>query len=690
MKKLLMIICGIIIGGLPVFAQDDFQLETVTVTAEKRESDSQKVSTPMSVMSESFVEDADIDSIGDIARYIPNISLYDNFGQNSARIAFRGMEPNGFLETNPVILNIDGMPHDRAYGFAAAYDDIERIEVLRGPQGTLYGKNAMGGVINIITKKLGNKLSGRVTAGVEQRGGYKAGFNLSGPIKKDLLYFGIAAGYMQTDGFIDDKTDNGIEHLDKHNSKSISLKLRATPGKGNDILLKYVHLSGKGNAPAYNYRGEVSDEVRTGLNDYDGRMESNALLLNMNFTRKLFSLDSITTYYTYDNDETFPFGVNRGAAGKGARNADDKSFTQEFRVSSPEESYVKWLAGVFYDQARQEKEEMSFYFGPMFSNWTPVNKLKTYSAFTDVTVPIFSKASITFGGRYEKIEKEMDYEFEMTNGSIVMVPKSSYNIDNTWSSVLGKVALSYQAKENLRFYLSATQGYSPGGFNYTTAKKENSEFDEAKSINYELGMKSKFFNNKLMVNTNLFHTVYDDLQVMQVNRGVTMEYMVSNAGKSHATGVEMDVAAKPVKGLDLFMNLGITEAKYDEFKEANQSTGLVNDFSDKNIVGAPKYQVTVGAKYRHQTGIFGMFDVKQTGQTYFDKANTEDLEVEPYAVTNIKAGYESEKGFDVYIYVRNLTDEEYFTFREPKLGPNEYFDIRGEPRTIGVEMNYRF
>jgi len=690
MKRLLMIIIMIIIGSFPVFAQEDFQLEMMTVTAEKRAADSQKVSTPMSVMSESFIEDADIGGIEDIARYIPNISLYDNFGQNSTRISFRGMEPNGFLETNPVILNVDGMTHDRAYGYATTYEDIERIEVLRGPQGTLYGKNAMVGVINIITKKPGNQFTGRFSAGVEENNTYKTGFNLSGPIKKDLLYFGIAAGYMQTDGFIEDKTDNGIDHLDKRNNKNISLKLRATPGKGNDILFKYVHLSADGNAPAYNYKGKVEKEVYTGNSDYEGKMESNSFLLNMSFSRKLFNLDSITTYYTYDNDEAFPFGLSGGVTPmRGVRNAKDNSFTQELRLSSPEDSKLKWLAGVFYDQARQEKEEMSFYFGPMFSNWTPVNKLKTYSAFTDITIPVTDKASLTFGGRYEKIKKEMKYEFEMKNAGAVMVPKSSYDAESEWSSILGKVAFSYQAKDNLRLYASATQGYSPGGFNYTTAKKENAEFNEATSINYEVGMKSKLFNNKLMFNANIFHTIYDDLQVMTVTRGTTMEYKASNAGKSHVTGIEMDVAAKPAKGLDLFMTLGISEAVYDEFKETNRS-GEVNDFSDKNVVGAPSYQITAGAKYRHSTGIFAMFDVKQTGETHFDKANTDDLKVKPYSVVNVKAGYESEKGFDVYAYVKNLADEEYFTYREPKMGANEYFDARGEPRTIGVEVNYRF
>lgn len=690
MRKLLMIISLIIIGNSTVFAEDDFQLETVTVTAEKREADSQKISTPMIVMSETFVEDAGIDSISDIARYLPNISLYDNFGQNSTRIVFRGMEPNGFLETNPVILNIDGMTHDRAYGFSTTYEDIERIEVLRGPQGTLYGKNAMGGVINIITKKPDNTLRGRLSAGVEERNGYKGGFSLSGPIKKNLLYFGISGGYSQTDGFVDDKTDNGIKNLDEHKNKSLSLKLRTTPGKGNDILLKYTYIGGEGNAPPYSYTKEIKDEVYTGLDDYDGEMDSHAFLANMNFKRELFSLDSITTYYIYDNDEDFPVGISYGTPMMGVRDAKDTSFTQEIRVSSPEESKVKWLAGVFYDQGKQEKEEMSFYYGTMFSNWTPTARHKTYSAFTDVTIPFTSKASVTLGGRYEKMKRELDYEFVMTNSGVPMIPRSTYNTDGTWSAFLGKIAFSYQAKDNIRFYTSATQGYSPGGFNYTTAEKENAEFNEAKSVNYELGMKSKFFNNKLMFNANIFHTIYDDLQVMQVNRGITMEYSVGNAGKAHATGLEVDIAAKPARGLDLFMNFGITEAEYDDFKEANQQTGIVENFDGKKVVGAPDYQVTVGAKYRHSTGLFTMFDVKQTGQTYFDKENSSDLDVEPYAVANLKVGYESEKGFDVYAYVRNLMDEEYLTYREPKIGPDDYYDIRGESRTIGVELNYRF
>jgi len=692
MKRLLVVLFSIALSGFSFIshAEEEFKLETMTVTAEKRAADSQKVSTPMNVMSESFIADASIKNIEDIGRYVPNISISSSFGVGSHRIIFRGMEPNGFTETNPVVLNVDGLAHDRSHGFGTTFDDIERIEVLRGPQGTLYGKNAMGGVINIITSRPGNEIKGRFTAGVEERNGYKAGFNISAPIKKDLFFIGLSGGYSRTDGYIEDRTDNGIKNFDEKSNKNISLKLRATPGTGNEIFFKYSHSKAEDNAPPMNYGKSPSNYVDTGLPDYSEENTTDSFVLNLKFDRKAFNTESITTYKKFDDDALFPFGKYGPVSISGVRDITDTAFTQELRLSSSEESRIKWLAGLYYDQNKQVKHKFSMSMGGMDSVWRPETRSKTYSAFAESTIPLGSdKLSVTVGGRFEKMDRELDYKFSMKMPGSPAMDMPEYTVDKTWESFLGKVALNYQATNDIRYYTSVTQGYAPGGFNYTISDKNLAQFDEAKSVNYEIGMKSNFFNRKLMLNANFFYTIYDDLQTTTADAD-TRQWILTNAGRAHATGIEMDIAARPLQGLDIYGTLGLMEAKYDDFQEDDRATNSKISYDDNNILGAPKIQATIGTKYRHSTGLFGMVDVKYVSKAYYDKANNSDMTIPNYSVINVKAGYESGKRLDVYAYVRNIGNEAYFTFREPKMNPTSYFNAKGEPRTFGVEASYRF
>lgn len=668
--------------------EDGLRLETIEVTAEKRSADSQKVSVPMSIMTETFIQDTGAEDINDIDWYIPNASIDTSRGINQAWVVFRGMSSNEFVYTSPIVLNIDGLPADSSYGFNADFEDIERIEVLRGPQGTLYGKNAMSGVINIITRKPDNSFSAMTGFKVEERGGSKLKATLSGPIVKDRFYIGLAGAFEQTDGYLRDSTPGGKDDIDGYDKYHYTIKLRATPNRNTDIMLKYSHSEATGTVPRAIYSNDQTYDIYTGYTTdelEEAESITDSLLLNISYTAKAANITSITSYKNVRSDELIPLGYYPGMRMAMGQEFSIPAYTQELRAASPEGSRIKWIGGLYFDDSVKDIDEastiMDYDTYSYKMDWRPEFKSKTYAAFAEATFPLgSSRFSLTMGGRYEKTDKEMDYRYTASMDGAVL-SDDSYSVDKSWNATLGKITLSYEMNENINFYTYVAQGYTPGGFNYTTSVPELAAFDETTSLNYEAGVKTRLLDNRMMLNVNVFHTTYEDLQVISADLAANI-YTVKNAGKSHATGLEADLMYRPMRGLDIFASAGITEAKYDDFEVDSSS------YDDNYIAGAPDMTASLGVSYRHPSGVMGMLDLSHRGRTYFTKDNSENKKQESYEILNLKAGYESLKGYEFYFFVRNLTDEKYFV--DMRDGGSMTYNFIGEPKTFGVEFSYRF
>lgn len=683
MKKFLYLLCIAALFSMSASAAeaDDIQLETIMVTAEKRSEDAQKVAVPMNVMTNVFVQDKGMSKMSDLSRYIPGMSLNDDFAITQTWAAYRGMSTNEMLYTSPIVLSIDGMATDSTHGFSTTFEDIERIEVMRGPQGTLYGKNSMTGAINVITKKPGNNLTGSVGFAVEERNTYKTKFGVSGPIKKDSVFFGLSGGYEQTDGYIEDHTLGGRKDIAEKDRLFYSAKLRFTPGKDNDIMLKYSRSHTDSYSSPVVFSDSPTYDITTGLtkSEFDGSDSTiDSFILNMAFKRQLFDLASITSYRYVDTDQHILRGFSSPYT-LGAQKFKEPSITQELRVNSKDSSKVKWLLGAYYETDKRDYDEMSMSSSTVKYDYQPVTKSSTYAVFAETTLPVFSdKFAVTLGGRYEKTGRDFDYYSVYTMNGVPLM-ENSYSAEKDWSSSLGKIAFTYNLTQTSSIYFTVAQGYIPGGFNITSDVKDSADFNETKSLNYEMGFKSKLLSNRLMLNANVYHIDYDDLQVMERDMSTNI-YTVKNAGKAHSTGIETDIMYKPLRGLDIFATAGLSESKYDDFKDYS------GEYDKKYMMDAPKFTAAAGATYRHSSGFMTTFDVKQTGKTYFAKDNNSDKVQDTYAIFNVKAGYESEKGYDVYLYVRNLTDKEYFTY----MRDSGVLNYMGEPRTVGMEVNYRF
>jgi len=678
--------------------KDETRLETITVTANKREENVQKVPSAITALTEIDFEDRGIEDVDDLVAYVPNMNFYSSYIVGCHETNFRGIHMSQFTEKNPVVIFIDGIPQDNLSNYGTNIIDIERVEVLRGAQGTIYGKNAIGGVINIITKTPGNEIESKIVGETAENGTYRGKGYINAPIVKDKLFLGLSGGYYETRGYMKNSHEQG-GYFDGKESVNLNSRLRWTPGDKTEVNFH-------ANIAQTQYESGMSiyatdDTVRYYDNKHpDDYTDSDSVLsaLNISYEGNGYQFRSITTYNYNQIDLNHDQGFMGLAGRKKRRDSSSDSLAQEFRVQSKNKKQgIKWLGGLFFSRETMtyDKNGMIFDTTPrwgydMFANWADDSTDYTTAVFGQTTIPLPWRFALTGGLRYERIDKEMDYRYEVFrtdtheilpgDGNLI-----TYNIEDDWDAFLPKGVISWNANEDIMIYGSVSKGYLAGGFNWCEHVKSRAKFDEQTSIDYELGVKTAWFDNRLILNANLFYMDIKDMHVYTAPDNLT--YLTSNAGEAHSQGVEIEFRAKPWRGVDLMASLGIVDAQYDEYTKYTPTPQGVrtDDCTGKKLEGTPEYTFSLAAQYRSRVGFFSRIELQGTGKYYFDDYNS--INQDAYEIVNAKIGYEG-PGWDVYFYGSNLLDKEYFSFG--RKNSSGIMANVGEPQVFGMTASIKF
>lgn len=649
-------------------ATDPKALEAITVTANKVEENVQDVPMGITVFSEQNIEDFNIDSVSGMADFVPNLSVFDNgmSGMNSP--STRGI--HAFVESMTVSsgLYVDGVPILSAMGYEDTLLDIERVEVLRGPQGTLYGKNTEAGVINIITRQPDNNFRGKISAegGVDEK--KQATVNLSGPIMRNKLFFSLAGKYYDKDGFIENSVTG--DTVDDRNHWYGKGQLRWTPVKNLDvslILTRFEYDDGANNMGLTEDGSAMlgltplnNRETSTDVGYNSAEINSQILKVDYSFTDTL-KLTSITTNRVYDDDHFADWDFTELKIMEATTDSQYNKLTQELRLYSSMEK-LKWLMGIYYDK---DDNDLNTQVDFLTSQTTSDRDFEGdgYAVFGQASYPFGEKFSVTAGLRYEK--QEVDFTDYV----------AGIQENETWDEVSPKIALNYLITPEIMTYASVSKGYRSGGFNTYATDPQYMTYDEEKLWSYEVGMKSTMLNRRLIVNGALF---YMDIEDMQVNEAVSpYEAYLTNAAEASAIGGEVDITARLTEFLSLNAGFGYTNIEFDKYKDA------LGDYEGNKNPYAPEYTFNIGAQYRTPQGFYARCDFIGYGKTYLDKKN--EYSRDPYEIVNVKIGYEMEH-FDVYLYGKNIFDEEYDT-----VGIFDgLYTVYSEPREIGAKLTYRF
>jgi len=655
-KKITLSLAVTLILANHIYAKQTQSLDKITVTAQKTQENIQEVPISMSVFDEFSIEDKQIESVKDIAPYTSNLMLFDNSRAGNFTPIVRGIKARDSLSTS-VGMFIDGVPTLNINGFDETLMDIERIEVLKGPQGTLYGKDTIAGAINIITKKPNNQTKAKLGIKLGSDNLQEYSINASGAIVKDKFYMGISAKHYEKDGFITN-TNGGKRDDREHDFGKINF--RYTPNDNLEFSLISSLLKRDDGDTAVNYKNNINRVVTDKLDSYD-RSKTMAHAFKISYNINDYLLESITTNREFHSRYLSNYHFNSAIDFHSKADDKYKKTSQEFRFTKDSDSF-KYLLGVYMDKDDNNVNYFTYY---PFGTYPTKQNIDgdSLGVFFHSDYSINDKWSFISGIRYDKDDKDLKDNI------------SNLDLSQSHSAISPKVSLKYQKNKNHMIYSTISKGYISGGFNVYSSPGYSKKFDKQTLWNYEIGAKNSFFDNRLIVNSAIFYMDISDLQV-KTSPEPGKSY-ISNAAEATSKGFEIELNGKITEQLSLFSSYGYTNIKFDKFEDINGNyKGNTNSY-------APKYNYNIGMQYRDIKGYFARADLNGYGKTYFDKENKNSRDA--YNLVNMKLGYEA-KSYEVYLYGKNIFDKKY-----DSIGAHGgYFNIYSPPREVGIQLAYRF
>ncbi|MBV2120555.1 MAG: TonB-dependent receptor [Candidatus Thiodiazotropha sp. (ex Ctena orbiculata)] len=679
-----------------LLAEETSSLGEMTVTVSKMSETLKEVPQSITVIDDAMLEERRITNVTELIRQIPNMHTIEGISRSETNV--RGLNISTFTSTNPVVLYVDGIPSTSRNGYDIPLVDVERVEVLRGPQGTLYGKDAIGGVINVITKRPGETWEGHVGGELGSYDSRSLTFSANGPVSQDLFYAGVWGKWASDEGWIENENPALDDSGNDEEEVRAGLNLLLTPSDGFSARLHLMHeehdkgFANGGVAAAGTDldRVERSDFEHANFEEessYDTEVDSQGL--HLEYDSGMGTLQSITTHRETDQDGRIDVDYASGNPAFDNQVYNEfvtiETLSQELRWSHQLDSGMRWVAGLYFEQEETDFDNFGQQAFNMDFRWVSQNDSETQAVFGQLVLPFLDAFELTLGGRYQWIEKEIalaSFTTPIVDGVInVGAPAFEINADETWTTFLPKAAISYRLDNDWTAYASVAEGYMPGGFNFVafTPNVADNQFGPQESMSYELGAKGSLFDERLFLSTAAFYMDITDIHVFTFDNGIIT---TSNAAEGRSYGLEIEADYLISDRWQSNLALAVINAEYDDYTDTQ---GNVND--GNKIQRTPSHSINLGLQYTDPSGFYGRADLINLGKIYFDATN--DLEENGYTLLNLKAGYGTES-WEVYAYGNNLTDTDYKTFGMAGSISGCTLVEFGDPREVGVGMKYWF
>lgn len=672
----------------------DAEVLEIVVTAQRREENVQDVPISITVLTADDIDDADIVNLEGFAENTPNFSVFSASGSRYFNFySIRGLSNLNFASRDAVGFYVDDVPYDYGGFITQDFIDLERVEVLRGPQNTLYGRSSQAGVVNIITRRPTDEFEFNGTVGYGAYNGLDLRASASGPIVADQLFFRLAGSYGRRDGYFENILLGN--RLDDQSGGNVRGQLLWTPSESWEILLNSsfddYRDGGAPIVPVSSNPFQVEQDV-TGFSD----LTTNAQSLRIAYRDSNFQATSITSrrFSRQDIETDLDFSAIR--AGRFTNIFDSTVITQEVRLQSPEEDdRFQWLVGGYYESRSFNTANDGFNFdeeAPLLfgAEVVPGSSLlrsadideTTWAGFGQISYQPVEALTLTAGLRYESVKSSLNrFERIQTTPDGSSFPVLEFNnIQQQGDIFLPRFSVNYRFSPQLVAYGSIARGYRPGGVNFRPDNDASLTFVPERSWNYEAGLKSSWFNNRLGANLAIFHNPISDYQVVILDPFTGLPLGINNADAS-LTGFELELRGSPVDGFDILAGLGFVDARFTNYQ--NQATGEV--FDDNRLPLAPNLNYNFALQYRAPFGLFARAEIVGLGTTFFDEANT--LSQTPYTVINARLGYELEN-YGIYLFGNNIFDRQYLNFAGGVVGSalGQY----GSPATYGIQFRAQF
>ncbi len=665
-------------------SQDSPQLEQSDVYGDL----SEYLSWPMSATAFSGNDLSVMNRFNDreLADLIPNYSKTDtgigSFGDVSS---MRGLTNTPFFSSPSVIQYVDDVPSGNIFSHTAPLHAIDRVEILRGAQSTLFGVNSYAGVVNIVSKRPSNELEGSISSSYGNYDTRSLDSYIMGPLNDDnSLSFRIGGQYFERDGYL----TNSLLGISPDNQEHISgagsiywnlsdnweISLSASYDNYDDGISRLTPLS----SDPFTLNSDVRGSSKQNAQSQSLRMAYQGDELN--FLSVTSRRNWEISPYHFDLD----FGPNPGNDSKIYQEQD--SVSQEFRISSNNNSTLEWTGGAYFGETELDgntKRNFIIPLPPQFGGgFAPASTTtdyilteNAYALFGQITYNGIDRTGMHFGLRLDQVEKGI-----YRNAFGLAGPVPLINLENDYSFASPRAGIDFELNDSSLVYVNTGISTKPGGFSAFIDNPQSAAFDEEESWNNEIGLKKKWLDGNLKTNIALFH---NDIDNYQVERSlVATDYAVLNAEEAKSYGVEIEFSAEIMDGLTLQGSLGKVNTELTKYTDP--LTG--DDLSGNKAPFVPELDASLSATYQHETGLFARVELVHKGEIYFDDRNVGTFVEDGFTIINAAVGYKANSGLELSLFGTNLTDEVFYLNMTPDLNAGTV----GAPQLVGVRVKWDY
>jgi iron complex outermembrane receptor protein len=694
--------------------EDASQLDEVVVSgfdnvigqARRRAESVQSIPESVITFTAKDIETKGISNVQSFADQIPNVNFTTSQNVGNNFITVRGVSQirNGDA---PIAFVIDGVTLPDANLLNQELFDVALIEVVKGPQGALYGKNAIAGAINIVTNEPSNTFRNKFQIGYGNGNLINAQLSSTGPLVKDKLFYRVSGSYKKGDGLLNNVTlDNAPDFVEDLTFRAqlkanLSTKVSATlTGQVIDIEAGGIYYAAPTNGNAKNNPDNFNNWSIQADQRGVGTLNSKYGNLKVDFNLDKVKLTSLTTFNQAERNAFGDLDYTPADVLRQDQDSNTKTFNQEIRLGSISDpnSKVNWDLGAFYqdlDKTLITRASADFgFFAPPFQptgTQTPLavgdftNTYKTFAVFGFMDFKMTDKFTLSAGLRYDNDNISQENRSEGTNPS---------RVD---TQVQPKLSLAYKATDNMLMYANYGKGYRTGGFNQGQTVRYGTDFSAEITDNYEIGLKNTYWDNRFILNFSGYYTDFTNQQLYAlVLDGGAGQILIGNFNvpKSISVGFEADMRLRTTNWLDILASYGVSKSRIER-GTSTQSIGAnaTIDVSGNATPLIPQDSYSFGLESNfditEKVSYNANVNLEGTGEIYWHEDNA--AVSSRYSLLNARMNFTFDK-FTVGIWGTNLTDTQYITEFFDQTFSNGGSDLAwlGQPTAFGLNLSYKF
>lgn len=662
------------------------ELPAVTVTASKREQSLDSVNGAVRIVSDRELADHQVENTMQLGRVLPGVQMAQSGSFIFPVTSVRGITSAQDFYNPALTVYVDGVPQLPTFA-AQQLIDVDRVELLKGPQSTLYGKSALGGVLNIVSRQPDENVRVQASAGISSRDGYVFRAGASGPLVQDLLYGSISGLTTDAPGRLENPV-TGADGVGGGSANAGTARLRLAPaGKpwelgvavsgectraSQDSYVPFDHIHSR---QAYVMPGFPADDA-----DFEQRRCGTSQALTGQYDFSGWRLSGMAAWQRLHYSREYPIGPYFTQQPEHWRQQ-----VQEIRLASTGVRAVDSVFGLYRQRVVQSRDYVNDLVAPMAVNALDTgsrNAMESLAAFADLTWHATERLDLGAGLRWSRDKASIDFAGDTLNFATFGYDRFEGSGRTRGDTVLGRLSAGYRFDDAWRVYGNVAQGYKPAGYNLAPTSAGDAEpYGREKALSYEIG--TRYHGDTVRGGLALYRIDVRDAQ-LYVSDQIGYQHL-QNVGKTRSIGIELDARwdVSPA------WTLGF-DASFNRARMRSLSAAACADCGTPRVPFSPSYSLALSAEGQYGTAI-GQWRprlaVRRVGSQYFDVANS--LRQDAYTLVDAGVTWSPKTGLDITAYVHNLTDKRYRTYAFAGGALGDYAQV--DPgRTVGLNVAYRY